>query len=573
MSAKKQAGDIEAIEKDTKIKKSKTGLRLRSLVSTKKRKIITILSAMLLLLVLIFAIPTTRYFVSSSFIKKEVTITIIDASTKRPVSNATIALGNNVTQSDKNGVVKIQSVPVGEQTLKVSKQYYTDSQQSYTVPILSKPNSLTIEIIATGRQVLVSVMNKISGAPLSDVVISSSDTKATTNSEGTATIILPPKNVSQKATLVRTGYNSLDVELRVDGVTNNINAMTPSGSIYFLSKATGNINVVKSNIDGTNATIAVAATGQEGDDETSLLSSRDWQYSALLATRTDNKQRLYLIDATKGDFVVMDEGNATFELVGWSGHNFIYMVYRNTGNSWDDKRQVLKSFDAETRKITVLDTTAGSGTSVYDNAYEVMTSVYILKDELVYLKYWSLGSYTREDANRVTSLYSISPTGGSKKTVKTFPNNSTNLKLYEPQGIYIRVYSYNNPSTFYEYENKSIKSVDTNDNQFNSFYPTFLVSPSGNKTLWYEPRDGKNTILIGNLEGKESKVIGTLSEYTPYGWYGENDQYILLTKKGSELYIADASRVIGENGYTPLKVTDYHKTRSFAGYGYGYGGQ
>jgi len=552
----------------------KTKHHLGGLFRTKKRRIITIIAIVMTLLVIAFAVPLTRYAILSPVIKKDVSITIVDAKTKQPVSNASVTLGSITAQSDKNGKIFLSKAPVGQTTVKVSKQYYKDSEQLYTIPVLSSPQSPTIELIATGRQVRVTVTNKISGALLSDVVVSADGTKATTNSDGVATIILSPQAKNQKGTLAKAGYNSSDIELTIEGAANNNFAITPTGTIYFLSKATGKINVMKSNIDGAGASVVIQGTGQESDYETSLLSSRDWKYSVLSATRNDNKQRLYLIDSEKGDFDILDEGNATFELVGWSGHNFIYVVTRNTGNPWDTKRQVLKSFNAETRKITALDETVGSGNSQYDNAYEVLTSVYIMKDELVYLKYWSLGYYTYNDGSKQTTLLSVSPTGGSKKTIKTFPNNSVNTKLYEPQGLYVRVTDGNNPSLFYEYEEKAIRAVtDTNDNQFNSFYPTFLVSPTGTRTIWYEPRDGKNTVFIGDAEGKNAKTVGNLSEFTPYGWYGENDQYILLTKDGSELYISDVNKVIGENGYQPIKVTDYHKTRSYAGYGYGYGGQ
>jgi len=579
MSAKKAIEPSEGVAEETTEKESgiltqKPGFRLRSLVSTKKRKILTIITSILVLLLVIFAVPFTRYFVLSPFVKKDVTLKIVDSETKKPVTNISIELGGVSSQSDKDGLVKLTDVPVGQYELKVEKQYYKNYVAGYTVPVFATPESPTIDISAIGRQVSVSVSNIVTGELLSDVVVEANGTKATTGGDGTATIILPPTSETKKATLKKDGYNSVDVELRIDDTIVNTYAVTPSGSIYYLSKATGKINVMKSNLDGTGASVAVAATGQESDYETSLLSSRDWQYSALNATRTDNKQRLYLLNSSKDELSIIDEGDATFNMVGWSGHNFVYTVYRNTPNAWDNKKQALKSFNADNRKVTTLDETVGVGANMYDSSYENFSSVYIMKDELVYLKNWYFSNYyyANNDPNKVPTLYSVNPAGGAKKTVKIFPiNKSVNLKLYEPQGLYLQVSS---PSSFYEYEDGKLKEVTgISDNQFNSFYPTFLVSPTAKQTLWYEPRDGKNTIFVGDDTGKNSKTIGTLSEYTPYGWYGQNDEYILLTKNGSELYVSSASKVIGENEYQPLKVTDYHKTRTYPGYGYGYGGQ
>lgn len=578
MSAKKVAEPSEEITevfvvKKTKLLKQKVGFHLRNLISNKKRKILVIIVSVLVLLAVIFAVPFTRYFILSPFVKKDVTLKIVDSKTKKPVTNINIELGGISSQTDKDGLVKLKAIPVGQYELKVVKQYYKNYSTSYTVPVLSSPESPTINIDAVGRQVSVSVLNKITSEPLADVVVEANGTKATTGSDGMATIILPPTSETIQATVKKDGYNSIDVELKIDDTVVNTFSVTPTGSIYYLSKATGKINVMKSNLDGVNATVAVAATGQESDSETSLLSSRDWQYSALNATRTDNKQRLYLINS-KDELSIIDEGDATFSMVGWSGHTFVYTVYRNTPNAWDNKKQALTSFNADTRKVTTLDETIGAGTNNYDSSYESFSSVYITKDELVYLKNWYFSNYyyANNDSNKAPTLYSINPAGGTKKTVKVFPvNKYVNLKLYEPQGLYLQVSS---PSVFYEYEDSKLKEVtDINDNQFNSFYPTFLISPSAKQTLWYEPRDGKNTVFIGDDAGKNPKTIGNLSEYTPYGWYGQNDEYILLTKKGSELYISSAAKVIGEKGYQPLKVTDYHRTRTYPGYGYGYGGQ
>jgi len=568
-----EAAEVVVEKKTTKMKQ-KVGFHLRNLVSTKKRKILVILASVVVLLAVIFAVPFTRFFVLSPFVKKDVTVSIVDSKTNKPVSNVSVKLDDISSQTDKDGKAIFKSVPVGDYALRVTKQYYQDYTARYRVPVLSAPESPSYDINAIGRQVVVSVANKISGDMLSDVVVEALGTRATTDSEGLATIILPPNENVLKAKLTKEGYRVGDVELKVDETIVNSYTLVPSGSIYYLSKATGKINVMKSGIDGGGATVVVAATGQESDYETSLLSSRDWQYSVLNATRTDNKQRLYLLAAGNEDLSVIDEGDATFNLVGWSGHTFIYTVYRNGISQWSSKQQALKSYNADTRKVTVLDETSAFGTNVYDYIQENLGSVYIIKDEIVYLKSWYSNSMSilTSNTDKVPTLYSVNPSDGSKKKIKTFAaGKSVSMKLYEPQGLYLQVY---NPSVFYEYEDTKIKEISgLSDNQFNAFYPTFLISPSGKKTFWYEPRDGKNTIFIGNETGGDTKTIGNLSEYTPYGWYGQNDEYILLTKSGSELYVSSASKVIGEDGYQPLKITDYHKTRTYPGYGYGYGGQ
>jgi hypothetical protein len=548
---------------------------ISTLFLTRRRKIFSISAIVLLVLLILFAIPFTRYGILGNFVKKSVVITVIDSETKKPVSNATVKLGSVTAQSDKDGVAKLSDVPVGQPGLQVEKAYYKSYDENYTIPVIFGSASPKIELVAEGRQVMVKVTNTITAEVLANVVVSSGESKATTDEKGLATLILPPIEETQMGELLKDGYNSADVELPVIEAGKTLDfSITPEGSIYYLSKATGKLNVMQSNIDGTNPTVQVEGTGQESDYETSLLASRDWKYLALVATRTDGKERLYIIDTTTGDFKVIDEGNASFQLVGWSGHKFIYVVNRNVTYQWENKRVALKSYDAEKQKLTIVDETVGSGENWFSNfAFQNINTVYILENEIVYLKDWSSSLYN-DMSNKESALISVNPETNVKKIVKKYGPKAASIRLYEPQGIYIRVLeSTMTTPAFYEYEDGTIKTVnDTNDTKFNSAYPTYILSPSGKKAIWYEYRDGKNTLLIGDGDGKNAKEIGNATDYVPYGWYGSNDEYILLAKNGSELYIAPANRSITEEPGV-RKITNYHKARTYANYGYGYGGQ
>jgi len=565
-------------EKPKKSKKSsvkKLTPHLKKLVSSKKRKIIIIIAAVLVVLGALTAIPVTRYAIAGLVLKKDVSITVLDAKTKRPVSDAVVSLGSVNAKSDSKGIAHLKSVRVGEYSLKITKQYYSDSTTAYTVPVFSAPATTTTDLTATGRQVSILVTNKISGDPIEDVTIVSSGTSATTGSDGTSVIILPTKQDTQTAVISKSGYNSLSVVINVNDVTAKNNyQLAPSGSIYYLSKITGTINVMKSDLDGANAKVAVQGTGKESDTQTVLLSARDWQYSMLLAKRDSDQDKLYLINSSDDSLTTVDQGDATFSLVGWSGHTFVYIVYRNTTNYWDNKREALKSYNADTKKLTTIYETSGAGTAYYDYQYELLSNVYILDNEIVYLKSWEMGSNSI-DTTKNASLISVDPTMSVKKTIKDFPNTynaSVSAKLYSPQSLYIRTQNYPSDAVFYDYEDSNIKVVtNVTDDTFDNAYPTYLISPNGNKTFWTDPRDGKNTLLIGDKNAGSSTQIATLSDYSAYGWYGDN--YILLTKNGSELYIASADKPLSSTNQ-PLFITNYHKPQvSYPGYGYGYGGQ
>lgn len=543
------------------------GEHKRNLFATKKGKVLTIVLGLIVILGILTAIPVTRYAIYGKFVKKDVAVSVIDSKTKKPVTEATVTVNGTSVQSDKDGVAHVEA-PVGNGGIDVNKLNYEITHQDLVVDIFSGSIQAVIELNAKGRQVEVVVTDKISGKPLADATIDSNGAKAISDKDGRATMILPPEQESWKAQATHTGYNALSVTLK-DAETNKL-ALTPVGSIVYLSKATGKINVMRSNLDGSNAKVIVPGTGNEDEYGTSLLVSRDWRYAALLATRDSDKPKVYLVDIKEGTYSLIDEGsNARFDFVGWSGHNFVYQVYRDGLKRWDQKQESIKAYNAESRSLSTLIDSRAKGSVSWNYGNEGFNDLYLLDDELVFASVW-YQDHLHKPLREKAALVSIKISTNTKRIVKEYSiASSLSLKLYEPRGIYLRVEYRSGTINFEEYEDGAVKSVTgiTTD-KFYSFYTTYIVSPSGNKTLWYEERDGKNSLFVGDRNAKDEQTLVARTDFLPYAWFGENDQYVLLSKNSSELYIADASGSVDQ----PLKVTDYHKARSYGGYGFGYGG-
>lgn len=547
--------------------------RLKRFLATKKGKAVAILVGLVFIVVVLLAIPATRYGILGMFIKKDVTFIVEDSATKKVVSAANVTIGAMNAKTDSAGKVTLKELPVGEYTAKISKKYYRDASFVYEVPVLGSPKEGAVTLEATGRQVTLSVANSITKEVVAGASITINDVSSLTNDKGIATLVLPADKKLLKASVKAEGYNDTEVEVKVTDQTDANNfSVVPSGTIYFLSKQTGKINVMKSNLDGSASTVVVEGTGNENDRETVLLAARDWNYMALSSKRDANKAgQLYLVDGKSGKLTTIDEGDASFQLVGWSDHRFIYLVNRNNKGDWETQTQVLKSYNAETGKLTILDETVGMGTNYNDYQREYMQSPYILAGKIVYSKRWSQGGVAPVPSDKKSAIMTVNPDGSGKQRVKEFGMQryiDVSGKLYEPQDVYFRVSADNDPATYYEYENNTAKSVSGTDDKFNNtFYPTYLVSPGNQKTFWYEPRDGKNTLLVGDKDGKDGLTLASQSEYKAYGWY--SDKYVLLSKNDSELYITSSSKPIVQ----PIKITNYHRPDvSYPGYGYGYGG-
>ena len=531
---------------------------------------------LVVVIVATLAIPYTRYKVLGLVWKESVTITVTDSTTKTPVSTALVSINGTTVKTEASGKAVVK-VGVGQRSLTVTKQYYTQYSGSYFVT-LSSGQTTSVKLVATGRQVPVLVVNKISGKPLADAQISVLDTTAKTDAKGKAIIVLPTKTATNTATISLTGYNTAQATITVtdQAMPSNTFSLVPAGKIYFLSNLSGKIDVVKANLDGSGRQTVLAGTGKEDPNSTSLLAARDWRYLVLKAQRDTPQPALYLIDTSNDKITNFDNGDADFTLIGWYGHNFMYDVSRNSVSSWTAGHEAIKSYAADSGQLNLLDQNQAEGTST-SYAYQGFYNFYIINGLLTYNTQWytyNAGGGGYDLTGKNDSVRAIQPNGQGKKDYQSYAASGvgyTQAALYEPAGVYYAVYNYNsNQTTYYKFENQTVSTV-TNLTQasFNQPYPTYLLSPSGSQTFWTELRDGKNSLFVGDSNAASPKQIATLSDYSPYGWYTDN--YVLVSKSSSELYILPATGQIGSQ--VPLKITDYYKpTQSFQGYGYGYGG-
>jgi hypothetical protein len=546
----------------------------RCLLGYWHRKKWTLPLTAILFIGVIFALPFTRYpLLALGGMKRPFAVVVIDSKTNTPVSGAEVMLDGKTVTTNSVGGATFQA-KVGKRTIEVSKQYYKSFSESVFVGIHTSTNARFVHLDATGRQVPIKVVNKITGKAVANAEVKVLDTEAKTDSNGMATIVLPTASATQSATISASGYNSLTTNIEVTGkiVPANTFQVTPAGRVYFLSNLSGKIDVVSANLDSTGRKTVLAGTGSEDQSNTVLLASRDWKYLALLSKRDGgNYPKLFLINTKDDSVTTMDEGTVSYTLIGWSGHRFVYQSSNQNVPDWKPGASSIKSYDADTGNAVTLATTNATGTSNADAEYENIWETVLDGNTLVYDTTWYQYPGYLQVSGQKNTLVSINTDGTGKKELKSVDAGQyyfSNLKLYQPGKLYFGVYGNNGSNaTYYQMDvaGNITQSNTITSNSINNNYPTYLVSPSGNQTFWSEQRDGKNTLFVGDYYGSNGKQIASLSDYSPYGWF--TDSYLLVQKSGSELYIMPAS------GGTPLKISDYYKPpQNFNGYGGGYGG-
>jgi hypothetical protein len=523
-----------------------------------REKLWTLPLTIVVILAVLAGLPWSRYQLAGLVLKQNFSVDVIDATTNQPVSNARVTLDQLSAATNGSGIIKLQ-IHVGHRQLSVSKQYYKAYSASVLVPILKQKTDLIIKLQATGRQVPLTVTNTINGQPVSNVLIRVADTEITTNNKGQASVVLPANDTQLSANFSAYGYNdgSGTVTVTTQDISQNHFSLTPAGKLYFLSQLSGTLDVVKANLDGTDRQTVLAGTGNESPNDTFLVASRDWKYLVLESSRSHtNQPELYLINTTANDqLTTFDTTAATFNPVGWVGDTFIYSLTRNNVQSWLPGGEILKAYNAANGQLTVLDQTTATGTDSSNFALTTFGGIFLVNGTVIYTTNWS-GSDTSQLSGKSDSLLSIQPDGSNKQDLKDFPVPASlsypsyylSSAQYSPLSIYLQVPDGNGNNSYYTLTNANLTSSSITDSTFYNLFPIYLFSPSGNQTFWYEQRDSKNTLFIGDASGLNAKQIATLSDYVPYGWYTDN--YLIVAKDG-ELYIMPVG------GGNTIKVTDY----------------
>lgn len=533
--------------------------------SGRRRKISTFLVLVGLLAGVTAAVPFLRYALVGAFYSRPVTLRIVDASTQKPVSGATVTIGRESAKSDGSGNARFEKISVGDHYMTIEKKYYETAKGSVLIPIFADVPEATRKLKATGRTVAVTVTNALTKQPLSGAIITLSDSSAITDPAGVAQVVVGIDAGSLSGTVSLDGFNPATYAVdtaKNDDQTVKID-LVPTGAIYYLSKSTGVINLMRANLDGSNPSVIVAATGRESDRDTPMVATADWRYIVLLANR-DGAPRLYLVDTKDNSLTLIDNESAAYTPIGWLDHTLVFVANRDVA-SWQPGRSAIKVFDADARKLNLVDESQANGTNSYDYQMQMFTTPIINNGVIEYGKSWT-AVYPSLIADKKTQIVAAD-SNGTKRVLREFDaaNSVDYLSSNTLDSAYASVYNMNDQNNVvYQITGGKVTNASIDQATLTGMVlPTRLRSESGEKSAWSEARDGKYYVFVGDGAGRNGKQQPPVG-YKLYGWIG--DRYLLLTKNDSELFIY----TLDATGVEPLKIIDYHKpTYDYTGWGYG----
>jgi hypothetical protein len=514
-----------------------------------------IVGLVVVVIVAVAAWPTSRYEVAGLAIHKQLTVHVVDSITGNPVTDTSLTVAGKQTTTDSAGKAMVR-VPIGKKTVIASKQYYQTNSQAVTVGFGSSP-SATVRLVATGRQVPITVENSITLQPLANVEVHALGTTARTDAEGKAIIVLPAKVGKDAANLSLSGYNAATttVDVTSSQVAANDFKLTPAGHVYFLSNSSGTIDVMKANLDGTDKTTVLAGTGHENANSTQLLASADWQYLVLKASRDSSQTGLYLIDTTTGKVTEFDSSNSTFTLIGWSGDDIVYDAVKATVPASSNAHETVKSYDALHSQLNQLDASTATGTTS-DYAYDSFGNFNLIANQLFYTTQWYV-SGNGDDSSQSDTIRGLTVGGAAAKDYESVPTATFGYwqsAQTAPQTVSFAAYdSSDSQSTFYKLTDGAV-SVDSAGSSatFNQDYPHYDLSPDTKQVFWSVLRDGQNSLFTATASGASQQTITSDGSYKAYGWYGAN--YLIVSENGDELLVLSA-----QGKGLPVKISNYYQ--------------
>lgn len=508
-----------------------------------------------LFIIAIFAIPMTRYALMGFFVTKTVSISVVDSTTGKPVSDAVIHLGRQDSKTDAKGVATVTGAAVGDHTLIVEKKNYETSSSSYLVPIIFATKNDPVKLKATGRLFSVTVTNAISGTAVSNASVMFGEVSAKTDTTGLATVSLPVSPTKQDGTITADGYNPGTISFDANKGDNQSVASTlsPSGIVYFLSNRSGTYDVMSASLDGSSAETVLKGTGKETPYSLQLFASPSRDTLAYYAQRDATHSKLYIITtATNMISDTIDPGDSTINPIGWMGGTFYYTSYTQL-NPVAEGRNKLIAYTVAGKQKTTVDLSHVTGDATNPLEESISSRFQIANNRLYYAKCWSYASFAGADFSQKISFVSVADGKATVlKTVDQTKASYCDTVVKKPNIVNTKVTVANDYTNtkYYTYERgKTVTAAQLGDADFSTNL-TFLSSLSGDKTFWTETRDGKKVSFEGNAAGDSAKQVSS-ADYTAYGWIG--DDYVLYSKGGSELYIAAAGAQLDGTH----KISDY----------------
>lgn len=485
----------------------------------------------------LFVIPSSRYFLLGTFgVKVSTSIRVLDDKTNLPLKNVEVSIGDKKTKTDDRGQAKLEKIKIGKQEIFIRKLAFAEVKKTVTLGWGSNPLG-DQKLVPTGSQYVFVVKDFVSDKPVSSAEVTYGDSSAKFNEKGEATLTAIVKDVdSIEATVTGKNYRSEKVQVSSASKDKIQVKLVPSKKHVFVSKRSGKFDLYKTDIDGKNQKVILAASGIEKEESLALTTSPSQPVVAFVSTRenTRNQDGYLLSNLTlvylEDDEIVKVTQSERIQLVGWAGNRLVYVKITQGASEANPNRHKLMSYDIESRTEKELASTN------YFNDVSMANSVI----------YYTPAVY---QVNGKVGLYKINADGTNKKT------------LYDKEVWNIFRTGYDKFSMsvgqdWYELNllNDDVKKVGGAPSVLKS--RVYINNQNQKQSIWVDDRDGKTVLINYDIASKADKpLISESGIRNPIYWLDE-DHLVYRVSTSNET----ADYVMSLSGGVSIKISDVTNT-------------
>lgn len=486
-----------------------------------------------LLIILLFAIPPSRYFMLNNVgVRASASMTVLDDSTGQPLKNVKVRLANQTAITSNNGQVKLQHLKLGSSNLQIERRAFAVINHKTTVGWGSNPLG-SFKLRPTGSQYSFSLKDFLSGKPITNAEASSGEADANADDKGQILLTIDPKdsNDSLSVKISAKGYRTENIQLNLDDKSAHDVAMVPGQKHVFVSRKSGKYDLYSIYADGKDQKLLLAATGAERSD-IAVIPSPSSNLVAVVSTRDnlhDNQgylmSTLSLIDSSTGQNTAITSSQR-IQVLGWIGKRLVYVQVAAGASAANPNRQRLISYDSESNQKTEL-----ASSNYFNDVTIAKGSIY----------------YSPSDSYRAgtVGLYRINPDNTDRQTLF----NKQVWSLYRDKYDHFNLPVADNNWMQFSLGGGQASKSGAPASQQSRLYQD---SPDGKQSLWVDNRDGKGVLLAYNLSSKTDKTLVSQSGLTmPLYWL--NNNYVIYRVQTDQ---ETADYVFNLDGGSPRKIAN-----------------
>ncbi len=487
-------------------------------------------------LLIIFAVPASRYFVLNTVgVRAAVQMIVLDEGTQQPLKNVQVSIDGKSAETDTEGKVRVAGVKLGNNNLHIEKVAFAPYDRTVTLGWGSNPLG-DIALKPTGAQYTFNVKEYLSEKPLSKVEAVSGLASAVANEQGEIVLTVDVKDEDRlDVTLTKENYRSEKRTIATKNKDAQKVSMVPAKKHVFVSKRSGKFDLYKIDVDGKNEELLLPGSGTERDDIV-LAPHASQSVVAIVSTRENQRNdngfllsNLQTVDVETGENTEVATSERV-QIVDWVGDRLVYVQIDEGVSANSPRRHRLMSYDYKKNESKELATS-----NYFNDVMVAKNSVY----------------YAPSSANQKGKayFYRINPDGTGQQVV--LDKEVWNIFRVDYEKLNLAV-----GQAWYEYTLGDGAATQLDGAPGDPKNKLFRDDAEKKRSLWVDQRDGKGVLLSYDTTTKQDKIVKTQSGLrNPVNWL-QNDYTIYRINTDQET----ADYVLNLAGGQPRKIQDVTNT-------------